>query len=205
MSIRKRGLVVLLVAALATLAVAVPVVAHVVSTPGMDGTLNFVNVDQYADPDHAARPDPRGPSGSMHFSASVLVTGSPEAPNQYVHYTFTARKLCRTTDYTLVNFYSVHCSVTPPPSTLNVNVLGSGRTNRAELLCIRSTASLGFGPDKLAEFQMEQRWASGARFELVKSAAIHTDGDIAYIHENDAVLFSVLGLPLVFPEHWGSD
>jgi hypothetical protein len=204
MKIRKRGLLVLLVVALATLGVAVPVVAHAVSTPGMDGRLNFVNVDQYADPDHAVRPDPRGPSASMYFSASVLVTGSPDAPNERVHYTFTARKLCPNTAYTLVNFYSLHGNPTPPPYTLNVNALGAGTTTRHGMLWIRSTATLGIGANKLAQFQGDP-WASGARFELVRSSDVHTDGAITYIHESDAVLFSVLGIPLVFPEHWGAD
>lgn len=198
----KRGLVVLAAVALAALAVAVPVVAGVMTTPGATGTLNFVNVNQYAYPDDPPMPDPRGPAGAMAFTASVLVTGSPEAPNELVRYTFTAAKLCRNTAYTLVNPYAIHDMA----EDLYVNVLGSGTTNRAGVLCIRGTATLGdggSGNNVLSEFQ-GARWASGARFQLVKTEDLQTNVG-TYIHRSDAVLFSVLGVPLVFPENWGED
>jgi hypothetical protein len=199
MKMRKRGLFMLAIMALVALAVAVPVVASVMATPGATGTLNFVNVNQYANPDDPPAPDPSGPAGTMAFTASVLVTGSPEAPNEFVSYKFSAVRLCKNTSYTLVN----PAFIIADPNHLRVNVLASGVTNRAGVLCIKGRATLGYGADHLMQFDGTV-WASGARFQLVKSEDVH-ESDDSWIERSDAVLFSVLGVPLVFPDNWGED
>lgn len=197
MKTRKRGLFMLAIVALVALAVAVPVVAGVMTTPGATGTLNFVNVNQYANPDNPPAPDPKGPAGTMAFTASVLV--SPEAPDEFVSYTFNAVRLCPNTPYTLVN----PAFIIADPNHLRVNVLASGVTNKAGVLCIKGRATLGYGPNHIMQFDGSV-WASGARFQLVESGDVHEAGDY-WIERSDAVLFSVLGVPLVFPDNWGED
>jgi hypothetical protein len=190
--------------ALVALAVAVPVVAGSMTTPGGTGTINFVNVNQYG-PDWQSAPpiNPKGPCGTFTYVASVQTTQCPE-PQQYVQYTFSASKLSKGVEYALVNQFDLHDQ---EATQLDVHLLATGIANKAGILCLKGTATL----DNLEEFQQLAR-TSGARLRLIPNPTVnmpldeeHTDQDHGTVYVIDAdlgVLFSVLGVPIILPENW---
>jgi hypothetical protein len=198
----KRGAILLAAIALVALAVAVPVVAGSVGTPGATGTLNFVNVNQYGPNWQSAPPiNPRGPVGSLAYTASVVTTQT-EYPQEIVKYTFSASRLCPGKEYALVNIFGLH---TPDAQIIDVYILGRATANKAGVVCIKGIATL----DELAELADNEAWGSGARLRLVPDpdANLHfeVETDAWYVDADCAVLFSVLGIPLILPENWVPD
>lgn len=211
----RRGAIVLAVVALIALAVAVPVVAGSLATPGGTGTLNFVNVNQYG-PDWQSAPpiNPRGPAGGMVYTTSVITTQTVE-PQQFVSYAFTASRLCRGTNYALVNVFALHndpTQVDPDDVALDVYVLGYGTANKAGIVCIKGCAPLAHlnaDPPQLglSEFLSGDGRTSGARLRLVATSLLQAEDNPEHVAEffvrnGDGVLFSVLGVPLILPDNW---
>lgn len=207
----RRGALVLAAVALVALAVAVPVLARGLWTPGGSGTLTFVNVDQYG-PDWQSVPpiDPRGPRGTMAYTASVLTTQTA-LPEQLVTFSFPGSRLCRGVEYALVNPFALRGE--PLPSVdLDVYVLGYGRANRAGIVRIRGCAPLAHlnaDPPQLGLSEVVDPGAlvSGARLRLVPRALLHENHDpqrlaLYSMNNLDTVLVSVLGVPLILPDNW---
>lgn len=195
----KRGLVALAVVALLGLGIAIPVVAGSRSIPGMNGVLHFTNSEIYMPGPNP--PDPAGPAGTMTFAASVRdYVAEPFDPALYqLSYVFTARRLAPCRSYALVNPRGMYVGNASGDDVL-VKVVAVGRTNRAGLLCIKGSIQAG----ELASF-MPDPWTSGARIYLVPNDpdVIHpAPDDLSWLDANDAVLISLFGLPITYPENF---
>ena len=182
MKTKRRALLALTVVALAALAVAVPVVAGTLGIRGMNGVLIFTPHSVYDSPKGVAQTS-QDPIGRMVFTTVV---------NPYrTAFAFTAVKLAPCQDYALVNPYSAFWL---DDDQVCVNIVAEGTTNKAGLLYLKGFADR----DQLQQYDKEP-WVSGAQLCLVPREDIQEWGqrDGYYVGEKDAVLYSVLGLPIV--------
>lgn len=125
--------------------------------------------------------DPTGPAGSVSFTVKVVPYS--------VAWVVTARGLDGRTEYAIVNPFRRDGKL-----GTEVNVLGTGFSNRAGLLCVRG----GTTQEGLAEWA-PTAWSSGAQVSLVPANALRRNDDRVFVPDGDEnrTLYSALGVPIL--------